>query len=139
MPPTRRMVPFNDEAGTRITAYLEQGRPALLGGRGSRFLFVTSQGGAMTRTRFWQIISEMARACGISKAVSPKTMRHSFASHMLAGGADLRALQMMLGHADIATTQIYTHVQTKHLVEMVNEKHPLADEKPRVDASDTQP
>ncbi|MGR0480606.1 MAG: site-specific tyrosine recombinase XerD [Candidatus Electronema sp. V4] len=119
-----RMVPFNAEAGVRIAAYLEQGRPTLLGGRGSRFLFVTSRGGAMTRTRFWQIIGEMARSCGISKTVSPKTMRHSFASHMLAGGADLRALQMMLGHADIATTQIYTHIDTSRLKSGHQKFHP---------------
>ncbi|WP_417912982.1 site-specific tyrosine recombinase XerD [Candidatus Electronema sp. TJ] len=120
-----RMVPFNAEAGARIAVYLERGRPVLLGRRGgNRFLFVTSQGGAMTRTRFWQIIAAMARSCGISKTVSPKTMRHSFASHMLAGGADLRALQMMLGHADIATTQIYTHIDTSRLKDGHRKFHP---------------
>ncbi|WP_417911110.1 site-specific tyrosine recombinase XerD [Candidatus Electronema sp. PJ] len=119
-----RMVPFNTEAGVRITAYLEQGRPVLLSGRSSRFLFVTKQGGAMTRNRFWRIIGELARQRGISKTVSPKTMRHSFATHMLAGGADLRALQMMLGHADIATTQIYTHVDKSRLKAGHQKFHP---------------
>lgn len=119
-----RLVPFNAEAGARIAAYMEHGRPVLLGRRSSRFLFITSRGGAMTRARFWQIIGGMARQRGISKTVSPKTMRHSFATHMLAGGADLRALQMMLGHADIATTQIYTHVDISRLKAGHQKFHP---------------
>ncbi len=119
-----RMIPFNEEAGQRIATYLEQGRPFLLGRKSSRFLFITRQARAMTRIRFWQIIGEMAKQRGITKTVSPKTMRHSFASHMLAGGADLRALQMMLGHADISTTQIYTHVDTSRLKAGHEQFHP---------------
>jgi integrase/recombinase XerD len=119
-----RLIPFHAGAGEKITEYLEQGRPLLLGKRVSHFLFVTQQGRPMTRTRFWQIIHDLALHQGISKTVSPKTLRHSFATHMLAGGADLRSLQMMLGHADIATTQIYTHVDTSRLKELYQRFHP---------------
>ena len=119
-----RIIPFNEMAVQRIAAYLEQGRPLLLGQKNSRFLFITRQAKAMTRIRFWQIIGEMARQRGITKTVSPKTIRHSFATHMLAGGADLRALQMMLGHADISTTQIYTHVDKSRLKAGHEKFHP---------------
>jgi integrase/recombinase XerD len=119
-----RLIPFHGEAGAKITEYLDQGRPALLGKRLSRFLFVTRQGKPMTRTRFWQIIHHLALHQGITKTVSPKTLRHSFATHLLAGGADLRSLQMMLGHADIATTQIYTHVDSSRLKELYQRFHP---------------
>jgi integrase/recombinase XerD len=119
-----RMVPFHAAAGEQIKDYLERGRPALLKNKPSPHLFVSNRGKAMTRNRFWQIIRELAVAGGISKKVSPHTLRHSFATHLLAGGADLRSVQMMLGHADIATTQIYTHVDTSRLKAIHKKFHP---------------
>jgi integrase/recombinase XerD len=119
-----RLVPFGEEAADRLGAWLERGRPDLLAGRRSDHLFVTRKATPMTRVRFWQIMKEMAAACGITKRVSPHTLRHSFATHLLAGGADLRAVQMMLGHADIATTQIYTHVDSDRLRDAHRRFHP---------------
>jgi integrase/recombinase XerD len=119
-----RMVPFNETAGKRIEEYLAIARPALLRKRTSPYLFVTGRGGKMSRHRFWQILKEIVAANGIAKPVSPKTMRHSFATHLLAGGADLRAVQMMLGHTDIATTQIYTHVDKGRIKELHRRFHP---------------
>jgi integrase/recombinase XerD len=119
-----RMVPFNEIAGQRIEEYLTKTRPILLRKRTSPYLFVTGKGGTMTRNRFWQIIREIAVTNGIEKTVSPKTMRHSFATHLLAGGADLRSVQMMLGHTDIATTQIYTHVDKGRVKELHRRFHP---------------
>uniref|UniRef100_UPI0040570C2A site-specific tyrosine recombinase XerD n=1 Tax=Candidatus Electrothrix sp. TaxID=2170559 RepID=UPI0040570C2A len=119
-----RMIPFNETAGKRIDDYLSTARPSLLGKRTSPYLFVTGRGGKMTRHRFWQILKEIVAAQGIAKPVSPKTMRHSFATHLLAGGADLRAVQMMLGHTDIATTQIYTHVDKGRAKELHQRFHP---------------
>ena len=119
-----RMVPFNEIAGQRIEEYLTRTRPILLRKRTSPYLFVTGRGGTMTRNRFWQIIRGIAVANGIEKTVSPKTMRHSFATHLLAGGADLRSVQMMLGHTDIATTQIYTHVDKGRVKELHRRFHP---------------
>ncbi len=119
-----RMVPFNTTAGKRIEEYLAIARPALLRKRTSPYLFITGRGGRMSRHRFWQILKEIVAANGIAKPVSPKTMRHSFATHLLAGGADLRAVQMMLGHTDIATTQIYTHVDKGRVKELHRRFHP---------------
>lgn len=119
-----RMVPFNEKAGKRINEYLQYGRPALLKKKTCSFLFVTGRAEAMTRTRFWQIIRDLAIQRGVNKTVSPKTMRHSFATHLLAGGADLRSVQMMLGHADIITTQIYTHVDKSRLKAVHQRFHP---------------
>ena len=119
-----RMVPFNTAAGERIQDYMERGRPTLLKNRPSPHLFVSNRGKAMTRNRFWQIIRELAIHGGITKKVSPHTMRHSFATHLLSRGADLRSVQLMLGHADIATTQIYTHVDTERLKSIHQRFHP---------------
>ena len=121
-----RIVPFSAAAAERVADYLERGRPLLLKGRPCPLLFVSNRGAGMTRNRFWQIIGDIALAAGIGKAISPHMLRHSFATHLLAGGADLRAVQMMLGHADIATTQIYTHVATDRLTAVVTRHHPLA-------------
>ena len=96
----------------------------LLKGRPSPLLFVSNRGTGMTRNRFWQILGDIALAAGISKAISPHMLRHSFATHLLAGGADLRAVQMMLGHADIATTQIYTRIDTARLKSTHRRFHP---------------
>jgi integrase/recombinase XerD len=119
-----RLVPFGEQARERIETYLRQGRPQLLNKRRSVALFVTSRGQAMTRLRFWQIIQETVFTAGIAKQISPHTLRHSFATHLLAHGADLRAVQMMLGHADITTTQIYTHVDGERLKKIHRKFHP---------------
>jgi integrase/recombinase XerD len=119
-----RLVPFGKEARETLAAYLKMCRPLLIKKRTSPLVFVTGRGTGMTRGRFWQIIKERARAAGISKKISPHVLRHSFASHLLAHDADLRAVQMMLGHADIATTQIYTHVESDRLKAIHQKFHP---------------
>ena len=119
-----RVIPFSAVAGERVREYLERGRGLLLKGKPSSMLFCSNRGGVMTRVRFWQIIRETALAAGITKEISPHMLRHSFATHLLAGGADLRSVQMMLGHTDIATTQIYTHVDTDRLKTLHRRFHP---------------
>lgn len=119
-----RVVPFSALAGEMVQAYIDSGRSLLLKGKPSPFLFCSNRGTAMTRNRFWQIIRETARAAGIVKEISPHMLRHSFATHLLAGGADLRSVQMMLGHTDISTTQIYTHVDADRLKSIHQRFHP---------------
>lgn len=119
-----RLVPFGEQASERISHYLSSSRPLLLKNRVSPFLFVTNRGTAMTRLRFWQIIQEVCLRQGILKQISPHTLRHSFATHLVENGADLRTVQMMLGHADIATTQIYTHVDGSRLKKAHKKFHP---------------
>ena len=122
----QRLVPLGQRAHDRITAYLASARPALLGGRSSPALFVTHHGRAMTRQGFWKLLGGYARAAGIRKRLSPHKLRHSFATHLVERGADLRAVQAMLGHADIGTTQIYTHVSRERLAAVVKKHHPRA-------------
>jgi integrase/recombinase XerD len=117
-------VPFGEEAGLRIAAYLVEARPQILAGRRCDALFVTRRGRAMCRGRFWQILRQCVQAVGIAKDVSPHTLRHSFATHLLEHGADLRSVQLMLGHADISTTQIYTHVNRGRLKKIHEQFHP---------------
>lgn len=119
-----RLVPFGQTARDVIESYREHCRPQILKGKRCNSLFVTGRAKPMTRMRFWQIISETARSAGISKAISPHTLRHSFATHLLANGADLRSVQLMLGHADIATTQIYTHIDQDRLKAVHRSFHP---------------
>lgn len=119
-----RLVPFGEPAKEALELYLTASRPYLVKKRASPFLFVTGRGRPMTRTRFWQIMTDIARQAGITKKISPHVLRHSFATHLLSGGADLRAVQMMLGHSDIATTQIYTHVDTDRLKSIHQRFHP---------------
>ena len=119
-----RVVPVGRMALSAIAAYLAYARPRLLGKRSSTYLFVTRRGSAMTRQSFWNLIGRYARIAGIKKRVTPHSLRHSFATHLLEGGADLRAVQMMLGHADISTTQIYTHVAQKQLLAAHKKYHP---------------
>ncbi len=119
-----RLVPLGDEAITRITAYRRQGRPVLLAKRSSKALFVTSRGGAMTRQAFWYLIKRYAQQAQISHPLSPHTLRHAFATHLLNHGADLRVVQLLLGHADISTTQIYTHVARERLKQLHARHHP---------------
>ncbi len=119
-----RLVPFGVQAREQLETYLRLGRPAILKGRRSNFLFISNRGTAMTRLRFWQIVRRVALAAGISKDISPHMLRHSFATHLLAHGADLRSVQLMLGHADIATTQIYTHIDQQRLKSIHRKFHP---------------
>jgi integrase/recombinase XerD len=121
-----RLIPMSQTAIAAITSYLEAARPALLKGRASRFLFVTARGGAMTRQGFWKLLAQHGKSVGIFHHISPHVLRHSFATHLLEGGADLRSVQAMLGHADIGTTQIYTHVARGRLRRVVDEHHPRA-------------
>jgi len=119
-----RLIPFGRQAKEKIEEYLGLARPLILKGKRSNHLFVTSRGSCMTRIRFWQIIRQIARSAGIDKEISPHMLRHSFATHLLAHGADLRAVQMMLGHADIATTQVYTHIDQDRLKNIHKKFHP---------------
>ncbi len=122
----QRLVPFGESAGEAVGRYLNQGRPALLKGRASRFLFVTARGGAMTRQGFWKLLGGHGKKAGIFRDLTPHVVRHSFATHLVEGGADLRSVQIMLGHADISTTQVYTHVARRRLREIVDQHHPRA-------------
>jgi len=120
-----RVVPVAPPALATLSAYLERGRPSFLRGKGAtNALFLSRQGRPITRQTLWNRIRKWAREAGIGGNLSPHSLRHSFAGHLLAGGADLRAVQMMLGHADIATTQIYTHVTAERLREIHRKHHP---------------
>lgn len=119
-----RAVPFGQWARQKVFRYIQETRPPLLKGKASPFLFVNRSGRALTRQGFWKIIRGYALAAGIDKRVSPHTLRHSFATHLLEGGADLRSVQSMLGHADISTTQIYTHVDANRLKQAHRRYHP---------------
>jgi integrase/recombinase XerD len=119
-----RVVPMGRMAIDAIRAYLENSRPRLLKNGSSPHLFVTRRGGGMTRQSFWNLIGRYSRLAKLKKKVTPHTLRHSFATHLLEGGADLRAVQTMLGHADISTTQIYTHVAQRKLMEAHKKYHP---------------
>jgi len=119
-----RLVPLGEDAQDWIKRYALEARPVLLKGRGSEALFVTERGGAMTRQMFWYLIKRHAHTAGIQSALSPHTLRHAFATHLLNHGADLRVVQMLLGHADIATTQIYTHVAKERLKALHAKHHP---------------
>jgi len=123
-----RLVPFGQIAGQWLQVWLGQGRREVLGALQSEDLFVTSRGSrageAMTRAMFWQLVKKYAVAAGISNPLSPHTLRHAFATHLINHGADLRAVQMLLGHADISTTTIYTHVARERLKSIVAQHHP---------------
>jgi integrase/recombinase XerD len=124
----QRIVPIGDEAADWVRRYVREGRSALLGKRSSPRLFVNAKGGGpgLTRVGFWKILKVYARQAGLAKSLSPHTLRHSFATHLLERGADLRAIQMMLGHADLSTTQIYTHVLEQRMRSIYDRFHPRA-------------
>jgi len=119
-----RLIPFGDQAKEKIETYLKTARSNILNGKRSNYLFITRRGSCMTRLRFWQIVRKSALAAGITKDISPHMLRHSFATHLLSHGADLRSVQLMLGHSDIATTQIYTHIDQERLKSVHKKFHP---------------
>ena len=122
----QRMVPFGEAAGQALDKYLRNARARLLKGRASKYLFVTARGGAMTRQSFWKLLRGYGLKAGIKRTLTPHVIRHSFATHLVEGGADLRSVQIMLGHADISTTQVYTHVAQRRLREVIEQHHPRA-------------
>ncbi|MCA9673170.1 MAG: site-specific tyrosine recombinase XerD [Myxococcales bacterium] len=120
-----RLVPVGEIAVALVQRYLGEARDAI-SRRPSEALFITRRGGPMTRQAFWKLLRGHAQAAGIHKRITPHMLRHSFATHLLERGADLRAVQVMLGHADISTTQIYTHVSKKHVLDVYRKHHPRA-------------
>ncbi|MFN7134553.1 MAG: site-specific tyrosine recombinase XerD [Myxococcales bacterium] len=121
-----RLVPLGEIAAQKLQAWLRNGRLAMLKARTSRHLFIGPNGRALTRQGFWKLLGRYARAAGIDKKLSPHKLRHSFATHLLERGADLRAVQAMLGHSDISTTQIYTHVDRARARRVYDKTHPRA-------------
>jgi integrase/recombinase XerD len=119
-----RLVPFGQVARDWIERYLDEARPEILGGQQTGDLFVTARGSGMSRVMFWMIVKKHALGAGITAPLSPHTLRHAFATHLLNHGADLRAVQMLLGHADISTTTIYTHVARERLKSLHAQHHP---------------
>lgn len=119
-----RLVPIGDLARSRVLAYLETARPLILRSRKSEYIFVTRRGGPMTRQAFWIRLKRWASQAGIERTVSPHMLRHSFATHLLRRGADLRSVQAMLGHADISTTEVYTQIDRDALRQVVDSHHP---------------
>jgi len=121
-----RLVPMGEQAAEMVARYCREARPVLLNGRVSDVLFISARGGAMNRRTFWQCIHDYAIQVGIRTAVSPHTLRHAFATHLVNHGADLRVVQMLLGHSNLSTTQIYTHVAEARLAKVFAAHHPRA-------------
>ena len=121
-----RIVPLGREAAAAVTRYLRAGRPELIGSRAESRLFVNFRGGPLTRQGLYKIIRRHAKKVGLEGRMSPHTLRHSFATHLLSGGCDLRSVQEMLGHADVATTQLYTHLSGERIKEVYFKSHPRA-------------
>ncbi len=119
-----RLVPFGQVARDAVVRYMAEGRPAILGGQQTDDLFVTARGSGMSRVMFWMLVKKYSQRAGIHSPLSPHTLRHAFATHLLNHGADLRAVQMLLGHADISTTTIYTHVARERLKNLHAAHHP---------------
>jgi integrase/recombinase XerD len=121
-----RIVPIGSKAIDALRAYLERGRPKLVGLRDEPRVFVNVRGGGLSRQGLYKIVQRHARSAGLDGRMSPHTLRHTFATHLLAGGCDLRSLQEMLGHADIGTTQVYTHLSAGRLRDVYFDAHPRA-------------
>jgi len=121
-----RVVPVGGSAARAVRTYVERGRPKLVGGSPEPHLFVNFRGGALTRQGLYKIVRRHAQAAGLAHRMSPHTLRHTFATHLLAGGCDLRSVQEMLGHADVATTQLYTHLSSQRLKDVYFKAHPRA-------------
>ena len=121
-----RMVPIYPQAARTIEEYVKEIRPKLVRSDAEKALFLNQRGDRLTRQGLWQILKAYARSAGLGKKVTPHTLRHSFATHMLSGGADLRSVQELLGHANISTTQIYTHLTSEHIRNTYNKAHPRA-------------
>ena len=121
-----RIVPIGSAAATALSAYLQRGRAKLVGDRWEARLFLNQRGGGLTRQGLYKIVQRHAATAGLAAKMSPHTLRHTFATHLLAGGCDLRSLQEMLGHADIATTQLYTHLSAERLRDVYFDAHPRA-------------
>jgi len=121
-----RIVPIHKQAVQAVDEYVEEARPRLVRSDKERALFLNRRGDRLTRQGFWQILKEYAKSAGLEAEVTPHTLRHSFATHMLSGGADLRAVQELLGHANISTTQVYTHLTTEHVRRTYEKSHPRA-------------
>jgi integrase/recombinase XerD len=119
-----RLVPVGRSALAAVVIYLRELRPKIERGHGKGVLFLNARGEPLTRMGAWKILRKYTKRSGVSKRISPHTLRHSFATHLLEGGADLRAVQEMLGHADISTTQIYTHVDREYLRSVHKQYHP---------------
>ena len=121
-----RLVPIHKQAAQAVEEYLKEDRPRLVRRKGEKALFLNRRGDRLTRQGFWQILKEYAKSAGLEGEVTPHTLRHSFATHMLSGGADLRSVQELLGHANISTTQVYTHLTTEHIRRAYEKSHPRA-------------
>jgi integrase/recombinase XerD len=121
-----RIIPIHERAASAVEEYVREARPHMLRRDDERALFLNHRGERLTRQGFWQILKQYARAAGLASEVTPHTLRHSFATHMLSGGADLRAVQELLGHANISTTQVYTHLTTEHVRRSYEKSHPRA-------------
>jgi integrase/recombinase XerD len=122
----QRLVPMGERARQLLGQYVNEARPRLLKKRASRYMFVSRRGGPLTRQAFWKLLRQRALRAGIRQIISPHMLRHSFATHLLEGGADLRSVQVMLGHADIATTQIYTHIERGRMKRVHDQYFPRA-------------
>jgi integrase/recombinase XerD len=121
-----RIIPIAAPAASIVDDYVKKTRPRLARREGEKALFLNRRGDRLTRQGFWQILKEYAKAAGLENEVTPHTLRHSFATHMLSGGADLRSVQELLGHANISTTQVYTHLTTEHVRRAYEKSHPRA-------------
>jgi integrase/recombinase XerD len=121
-----RIIPIHQQAATIVEEYVRNARPQLAHDKGEKAMFLNRRGERLTRQGFWQILKQYAKQAGLTIAVTPHTLRHSFATHMLSGGADLRAVQELLGHANISTTQVYTHLTTEHIRRSYEKAHPRA-------------
>ncbi len=121
-----RMIPVAPRAASSVAEYIREVRPQLIHSDDQKALFLNLRGERLTRQGFWQILKAYAKSAGLDVEITPHTLRHSFATHMLSGGADLRSVQELLGHANISTTQVYTHLTTEHIRRIYEKSHPRA-------------